>query len=55
MTLLGILLAIAGVLGVVGVFMGIIQSTGLIGDPRLWGGVAAAGIILAIFTRRPRD
>lgn len=55
MTLLGILLAIAGLLGVVGVYLGFIQSTGVIGDPRVWGGIAAAGAILAILTRRARD
>jgi len=55
MTLVGILLAIAGVLGVVGVYIGVIQSTGMLGDPRVWGGVAAAGIVLAFLTRRPRD
>ncbi|MFA6241433.1 MAG: hypothetical protein WC655_10910 [Candidatus Hydrogenedentales bacterium] len=55
MTLVGIILTIVGVLGVVGVYTGIVQSTGYVGDPRIWGGVAAAGIVLALLTRRPRD
>jgi len=55
MTLIGIILAIVGVLGFLANLSGIYVMTGLAGDLRLWGGVAVIGVILAILTRRARD
>lgn len=55
MTLIGIILAVVGVLGFLANITGIYIMTGMAGDLRLWGGIAAVGAILAILTRRARD
>ena len=55
MTLLGILVAIVGIAGFVANFMGLVRPTGLMGNLTFWGGVAIAGAVLAMLTRRPRD
>ena len=55
MTILGILLALIGGAGALGIFLGIIRSDPPVGDIRIWGAVAVVGVVLAILTRRPRD
>jgi len=55
MTRAGIILAIIGVVGFVLNFTQVYPMRGFLGDVRVWGGVAIAGALLAIVTRRPMD
>jgi hypothetical protein len=55
MTALGVIMALVGIAGALVNIVGIVKMTGWVGDPTVWGAIAAAGILLAIFTRRPRD
>ena len=55
MTILGILLALVGGVGALGIFTGIIKADPPVGDVRIWCAVAVVGIVIAVLTRRPRD
>ncbi len=55
MTLIGILMALIGALGALANLTGVYVMPGMAGDPKLWGGVAVIGAIVAMLTRRPRD
>jgi hypothetical protein len=55
MTLIGILLAVAGALGLLANVTGIYLMTGMAGDLRIWGGITIVGVATAMLTRRARD
>ena len=55
MTLLGVFIAIIGIAGFLVNFIGVVKWTGLMGSFTVWGGIAIAGVVLAILTRRPGD
>lgn len=55
MTLAGLIVCAAGVLGFLANYFGLYPMTGVMGDLRLWGGAAVIGAITALLTRRASD
>ena len=55
MTLAGLIVCAAGVLGVRANYCGLYPMTGVMGDLRLWGGAAVIGAVTALLTRRASD
>ena len=55
MTLIGILLAVVGAVGLLLNLTGIYLMTGMAGDLRIWGGITIVGVVTALLTRRARD
>ena len=49
MELIGLIVMIAGVLGFAATWIGVLS----IAPPMVWGGLAIAGMIITILTRRP--
>ena len=55
MTLFGILLAVVGIVGAALMYFNVVPWTGFFGDIKVWVGIAVAGLVIAMLTRRPRD
>lgn len=55
MTLAGLIVCAAGVLGFLANYFGLYPMTGVMGDLRLWGGAAVIGAVTALLTRRASD
>jgi hypothetical protein len=55
MTIIGILLTLAGLGGFIVSFAGIWVFPGVLANPWVWAAIGAAGAILTILTRRPGD
>lgn len=55
MTLIGIILALIGIVGFILNYTGITKLEGVLGDLRVWGALAVVGAVTAILTRRPSD
>jgi len=53
--MVGIILAIVGLAGLLLNYTGAYPMSGVLGDLKLWGGVTLLGVIVWVFTRRPRD
>jgi len=55
MTIIGIILLVAGLAGAAVSHFGIIQLSGVLADMKLWIGLAVIGGILIILNRRTSD
>ena len=55
MQVVGFILMIVGGLGAVATFAGIVQSSGPVGNPTIWGAVAAVGVVVYFLFRRPAN
>jgi hypothetical protein len=55
MTVIGVLMALAGGVGFVLTFMGIVKRADIAGNPTVWAVVCVIGIVLFFLTRRPSD
>ena len=55
LTVIGVLMALAGIAGFLLNVMGIIKKPGMVGNPTVWAVVAVIGIVLFFLTRRPSD
>ena len=55
MTLIGVIMVVAGLAGAAANHFGILQLGGALGDMKLWLGIAVAGGVVALLTRRASD
>ena len=55
MTLIGLIVCAAGILGFLANYTGMYAMTGVMADQRLWVGVVVIGALTAILTRRASD
>jgi len=55
MAFVGVLMAIVGLIGFVLTWMGVMQLTGIFGNPTPWAVLGVAGVVLYFLKRRPSD
>ena len=55
MRLVGIIIAVIGILGAAINYYDIVHLTGVLGNVRNWGVVVAIGVAIFFFFRRPSD
>ncbi|MBN2310813.1 MAG: hypothetical protein JXR94_17700 [Candidatus Hydrogenedentes bacterium] len=55
MTIIGVLLALAGIVGFALNYLGIVRVTGALGSPATWAVVGVVGVVVFFISRRPSD